>query len=127
MIPMNQNTSELSGQSSEGYSLLSLLADIRAAVGDPMGKLMQNELVEHCRRLREDKERIEWLESKGGHIFDKGSGDFRFYWRKGDPTTVRQTLDKCIAQDKAIRLNVSSDLSPAETGNLNTKGERAGD
>ena len=42
----------------EEYSLLGLIADIRAAVGDPMGKLMQDELVEHCRRLREE---VEWL------------------------------------------------------------------
>ena len=33
-------------------SLLSLLADIRAAVGDPTGKLMQYELVERCRKMR---------------------------------------------------------------------------
>lgn len=32
-------------------ALLGLLADIRAAVGDPTGKLMQDELVEHCRRV----------------------------------------------------------------------------
>jgi hypothetical protein len=31
--------------------LLGLLADIRAAVGDPAGRLMQDELVERCRRL----------------------------------------------------------------------------
>lgn len=31
--------------------LLRLVADIRAAVGDPTGKLMQDELVEHCRKL----------------------------------------------------------------------------
>lgn len=34
-------------------SLLNLLADIRAAVGDPHGKLMQDELVQHCRDMRE--------------------------------------------------------------------------
>ena len=33
-------------------ALLGLLADIRAAVGDPTGKLMQDELVERCRKLR---------------------------------------------------------------------------
>lgn len=32
-------------------ALLGLVADIRAAVGDPAGKLMQDELVEHCRRM----------------------------------------------------------------------------
>lgn len=38
--------------------LLGLIADIRAAVGDPTGKLMQDELVAHCRSLRlTDEER----------------------------------------------------------------------
>jgi len=32
-------------------ALLNLIADIRAAVGDPTGKLMQDELVERCRKL----------------------------------------------------------------------------
>lgn len=32
-------------------ALLMLVADIRAAVGDPNGRLMQDELVEHCRAL----------------------------------------------------------------------------
>jgi hypothetical protein len=32
--------------------LLNLVADIRAAVGDPTGKLMQDELVAHCRKLK---------------------------------------------------------------------------
>lgn len=31
--------------------LLGLLADIRAAVGDPTGKLMQDELVDKCAEL----------------------------------------------------------------------------
>ena len=35
----------------ESTALLVLVADIRAAVGDPTGKLMQDELVEHCRRM----------------------------------------------------------------------------
>lgn len=34
-------------------SLLNLLADIRTAVGDSQGKLMQDELVEHCQKMRE--------------------------------------------------------------------------
>jgi tRNA U34 5-carboxymethylaminomethyl modifying GTPase MnmE/TrmE len=40
----------------EARALLGLLADIRAAVGDPTGKLMQDELVERCRKLRADNE-----------------------------------------------------------------------
>lgn len=42
-------------------SLLSLLADIRAAVGDPNGKLMQDELVEHCRRVTDAARRADRL------------------------------------------------------------------
>jgi hypothetical protein len=40
----------------ESTALLGLIADIRAAVGDPTGKLMQEELVEHCRKLRADND-----------------------------------------------------------------------
>lgn len=41
----------LSSERHLSASLLNLIADIRAAVGDPTGKLMQDELVEHCRAL----------------------------------------------------------------------------
>lgn len=41
----------LSSERHLSASLLNLIADIRAAVGDPIGKLMQDELVEHCRAL----------------------------------------------------------------------------
>lgn len=37
---------------SDSQALLCLLADIRAAVGDPKDELMQDELVEHCKRLK---------------------------------------------------------------------------
>ena len=40
----------------EARALLGLLADIRAAVGDATGRLMQNELVERCRQLRADRD-----------------------------------------------------------------------
>ena len=39
-------------------ALLGLLADIRAAVGDPTGNLMQDELVEHCRNMRSAIEQL---------------------------------------------------------------------
>lgn len=42
--------------------LLNLLADIREAAGDPEGKLMQDELVEHIRRLREKAEEYEKIQ-----------------------------------------------------------------
>ena len=48
----------------EDMALLSLLADIRKAAGDPMGKLMQSELVEHIAALRADAERYRWLRNE---------------------------------------------------------------
>lgn len=44
-----------------GDPLLKLLADIRAAAGDPEGRLMQDELVAHIKELRKDQERLDWL------------------------------------------------------------------
>lgn len=40
----------------ENASLYNLLAHIRAAAGDPEGKLMQDELVKHIRSLAEHKQ-----------------------------------------------------------------------
>ena len=49
-------------------ALLGLVADIRAAVGDPTGKLMQDELVDRCRRLHEiEKAARVWWKAKGRH------------------------------------------------------------
>ena len=42
-----------------GLGALGLLADIRAAVGDPSGKLMQDELIAHCTGLRTEAMRAE--------------------------------------------------------------------
>lgn len=41
--------------------MLRLVADIRAAVGDPKGKLMQDDLVEHCRKLKADSDALKKL------------------------------------------------------------------
>ena len=49
----------------ESTALLGLLADIRAAVGDPTGKLMQDELVARCKHLREMEE---WIENEGHRV-----------------------------------------------------------
>jgi len=38
-------------------ALLGLVADIRTAVGDPTGKLMQDELVARCRHLKQLEEK----------------------------------------------------------------------
>lgn len=40
----------------DSAALLGLLADIRAALGDPTEKLTQDELVAHCRKLLSDNE-----------------------------------------------------------------------
>ena len=48
--PPNAST-RLDAAKDENYILIGLLADIRAAAGDPDGKLMQDELVEHIRAI----------------------------------------------------------------------------
>ena len=53
-----ENTNDSSEVSVESTALFGLVADIRAAVGDPTGKLMQDELVERCSLLRECAEYI---------------------------------------------------------------------
>lgn len=45
----------------ENTSLYYLLSDIRAAAGDPSGKLMQKELVEHIASLWDDSEHLDEL------------------------------------------------------------------
>ena len=42
----------------EFNALLGLVADIRTAVGDPTGKLMQDELVARCRHLKQLEEKV---------------------------------------------------------------------
>ena len=55
-------------------SLLGLLADIRAAVGDPSGKLMQDELTDHCKKLHSAEQfyrrRCELLEKEQRRMRD---------------------------------------------------------
>jgi len=58
----------------ESTALLGLVADIRAAVGDPTGNLMQDELVEHCRKLAHsadwNRRRVEMLARLQKHMRD---------------------------------------------------------
>lgn len=57
---------ERSEEGIESTALLGLLADIRAAVGDPTGKLMQSELLDRCRLLTEiEKAARVWWKAKG--------------------------------------------------------------
>lgn len=53
---------------------LNLLADIRAAVGDPNGKLMQDEIVERCRKLRDT---LLFIRDECNWECDFGGGDDR--------------------------------------------------
>jgi hypothetical protein len=48
---MEAGPAELNSGSCSVQRLLGLVADIRAAVGDPTGKLMQDELVAHCQTI----------------------------------------------------------------------------
>ena len=43
----------MSGSEAKLKMMEELVADIRVAVGDPEGRLMHDELVAHCRALRE--------------------------------------------------------------------------
>ncbi len=65
---------QASGEGLPSTALLCLLADIRAAVGDPTGKLMQDELVEHCRKLAHsadwNRRRVEMLSMLQKHMRD---------------------------------------------------------
>lgn len=58
----------------DGSGLLLLLADIRAAVGDPTGKLMQDELVERCRKIAHsadwNRRRVDMLSRMQKHMRD---------------------------------------------------------
>ncbi|NBT36107.1 MAG: hypothetical protein EBT03_11345 [Betaproteobacteria bacterium] len=60
----------------ENAAVYGLLADIRAAVGDPTGKLMQDELVAHCRSLRfSDAERQALREAADAYELNNGDAD----------------------------------------------------
>ena len=73
--PINSAVSQDSNAVSvESTALLGLVADIRAAVGDPTGKLMQDELIEHCRKLAHsadwNRRRVEMLSRLQKHMRD---------------------------------------------------------
>lgn len=73
--------------------LLGILADIRAAVGDPTGKLMQDELVEHCRNMRTALETIST------------------YYR-GDERSAESVLEMRRIAKRALWPNASGELPP---------------
>jgi len=68
--------------------LLGLIADIRAAVGDPTGKLMQDELVEHCKQLRLNDDQREAILAGAVHL----ERELYALARKGDLGGERREL-----------------------------------
>lgn len=58
---------------------LGLLADIRAAVGDPEGRLMQPELLERLRGLAADGARLDWLDGLNAALNRRHGTTYR--WR----------------------------------------------
>jgi hypothetical protein len=73
--------------------LLGLLADIRAAVGDPTGKLMQDELIEHCKKLRLTDEEREALERAAATLRFL-QADYGKTQTEQDAATLRNLLEK---------------------------------
>ena len=82
-------------------ALLGLLADIRAAVGDPTGKLMQDELVERCRKLRADNELLRGANSDTKRIAEqrnrmeaalKGIAEYGKLCSDGDATDCERMI-----------------------------------
>ena len=88
-----ENTRDSSAVSVEGIAVLGLVADIRAAVGDPIGELMHDELVQHCAEMLDRVTRSEvilerlatgyWVHVLNDHSEGENIGDQVIdYWRK---------------------------------------------
>jgi hypothetical protein len=89
-------------------ALLGLLADIRAAVGDPTGKLMQDELVERCRKLRADNELLRAANKRIAEIWERRLAEKRGATRDalecGRTLQLRKCLDELRAAARSVRL-----------------------
>lgn len=73
----------------EDLALLSLLADIRKAAGDPTGKLMQDELVAHIAALRVNADRYLWLRENWSYTVSDGPKEIDV----GDGKTIYGCLE----------------------------------
>lgn len=56
----------------ENARLCLLLADIRSALGDPEGKMMQEDFVQHCKEVVEWLNKLDFADWKGGAIKNRG-------------------------------------------------------
>ena len=74
--------------------LLGLVADIRAAVGDPTGRLMQDELVARCRQMREVlifvRDECEWETPRGDERIGPAI-TLALNWPNGDEAATQQS------------------------------------
>lgn len=55
----------------ENTRLCLLLADIRSALGDPEGKMMQEDFVQHCKEVVGERDRLRELEKVARKIYPK--------------------------------------------------------
>lgn len=84
--------------------LLSFIAAIREAAGDPTGKLMQDELVAHIAALRADAERYLWLKPNFRVMSPDMGGQHR-YSPTGPVTRMRgPTLDAAIDAERSANV-----------------------
>jgi len=63
----------------ENARLCLLLADIRSALGDPEGKMMQEDFVQHCKEVVEWLNKLDFADWKGGAIKNRGEYGFALY------------------------------------------------
>lgn len=93
----------------EEYTLLGLLADIRAAAGDREGRLMQPELVEHIRGLKARADQAEQLRAemdamKGACIPTREDAE-RQQWKGVDGAIAFHLIDRhADSWDEAARM-----------------------
>lgn len=102
--------------------LLALLLEIRNAAGDPYGKLMQSELVEKIRELKQDSERLDHLEANAREMprwVGTPSMDGRFpAWSGYTPKygrTNRKTLREMIDAAKEPTVEVCHGANKTRT------------
>ena len=96
-------------------SLLRLIGTIRDAVGDPHGKLMQDDLVERCRKLHKDSARLDWIEQNRvslSFVDLWGDTDKKAAWvvqakdqvvgNIANSPTMRRAIDKALATNPEV-------------------------
>lgn len=81
--------------------LVSFIADIRKAAGDPTGKLMQDELVAHIAALQADSERLSYIECTFSGMTNRERYlPVTMIWGKGcNGRTIRDACDKYMKRD----------------------------